>query len=90
MTSINVSLPEGLKEYVEHRVSRGGYGTTSEYLRELIRADMKRAAEDRLEDLLLEGLQSGEPVEVTPQFWTDLWERVDERKKRRHAETCSK
>ncbi len=81
MTNMNVSLPDTLKEYVEAQVSYGHYGTTSEYLRELIREDKKRKAQERLEALLLEGLESGDSVAVTPDFWKELWARVDARKK---------
>jgi antitoxin ParD1/3/4 len=81
MTNMNVSLPESLKTYVEEQVNDGGYGTVSEYLRELIREDKKRKAQERLETLLLEGLESGDPIPVTPEFWKELWMRVDARKK---------
>jgi len=37
MTSLNISLPEALKEYVEGQVATGDWGTPSEYVRELIR-----------------------------------------------------
>jgi len=62
----------------------------SEYVRELIRSDQAKAAERRLEKLLLEGLGSGEPIEVTPEFWEqkrrDLVARVEEmRKKKKKA-----
>lgn len=60
-TSMNVSLPEMLKDYVQERVAEGTYSTPSDYVRALIRDDMKRRAEDRLEALLLEGLDAGEP-----------------------------
>ena len=86
MTNVNVSLPETLKEYIEEQVTYGGYGTTSEYLRELIREDKKRKAQERLESLLLEGLESGDAIPVTPEFWKDLWTRVDARKKAKHGE----
>lgn len=69
MTSLNISLPEALREFVDDQVKSGGYGTASEYIRELIRQDQKRAAEEKLEALLLEGLDSGEPIEVTPEYW---------------------
>jgi len=42
MTSLNISLPESLREYVESRVESGGFSTASEYLRDLIRADQQR------------------------------------------------
>jgi antitoxin ParD1/3/4 len=42
MTSLNISLPEALKEYVEGQVATGDWGTPSEYVRELIRRDKER------------------------------------------------
>jgi plasmid stabilization system protein ParE len=46
--------------------------TPSEYVRELIREDQKRRAQQRLEELLLEGLNSGDPVVADEKFWSDL------------------
>jgi antitoxin ParD1/3/4 len=71
MTSMNVSLPEELKAYIEQQ-TKSGYSTPSEYVRELIRGDQKRRAQERLDLLLLEGLDSGEPLPATPVFWADL------------------
>ena len=71
MTSMNVSLPEELKDYVEQQ-AKGGYSTPSEYIRELIRADQKCRAKERLDALLLEGLSSGDPVPVNAKFWAEL------------------
>ena len=42
MTSLNISLPEALKQYVEGQVATGDWGTPSEYVRELIRQDKER------------------------------------------------
>jgi len=72
MTSMNFTLPETLREYVEDQVTSGGYGTASEFLRELIREDKKRKAQEKLDALLLEGLNSGPGEEVTPEFWQRL------------------
>ena len=69
MASLNISLPQSLRDYVEDRVSEGGYSTPSEYVRELVRLDQKRRADEKLEALLLEGLNSGTPVEITPKYW---------------------
>lgn len=71
MTSMNVSLPEELKQYAESQTRRG-YSTPSEYVRELIRADQKRRAKDELDAMLLEGLRSGERLIADAQFWKDL------------------
>jgi antitoxin ParD1/3/4 len=71
MTSMNVSLPEELKAYAEAQ-TRNGYSTPSEYVRELIRADQKRRAKDKLDAMLLEGLRSGDSIPVDTKFWDDL------------------
>jgi len=52
MTSLNISLPEALKEYVEGQVSSGDWGTPSEYIRELIRHDKERRLRNLETDLL--------------------------------------
>jgi antitoxin ParD1/3/4 len=71
MTSMNVSLPEELKAYVETQTRRG-YSTPSEYVRELIREDQKRRAGEKLDSLLLDGLNSGDSLPVDAEFWTNL------------------
>lgn len=68
---MNVSLPEELKEYIEAQTKRG-YSTPSEYVRELIREDQKRRAQEKLDALLLEGLNSGDSIPVNAKFWSDL------------------
>ena len=68
---MHISLPEELKDYVEEQ-TRGGYSTPSEFVRELIREDQKRRAKERLDALLLEGLNSGNPIPANAEFWTEL------------------
>ena len=55
MTTMNISLPDTLKSFVDAQVSERGYGTSSEYVRELIRADQDRR---QLRGLLLQGASS--------------------------------
>jgi antitoxin ParD1/3/4 len=55
MTTMNISLPDSLKDFVDEQVSQRGYGTSSEYVRELIRRDQDR---QRLRGLLLAGAES--------------------------------
>jgi antitoxin ParD1/3/4 len=59
VTSMNVSIPESLRAWVDEMVERQGYGTVSEYVRELIRNDQKRRATEALETALLEAVRSG-------------------------------
>ncbi len=68
---MNVSLPEELKQFAEAQTKRG-YSTPSEYVRELIREDQKRKAKEKLDTLLLEGLNSGDPIPVDDKFWAEL------------------
>jgi antitoxin ParD1/3/4 len=76
---MNIALPEAMKRFVQERVSQGGYSSVSEYVRELIRADQKRKAEERIDALLLEGLDSGEPIAVTPEYWEEKKRKLTER-----------
>lgn len=64
MSTMNISLPESLKSFVDEQVSQRGYGTSSEYVRELIRKDHDR---QHLRGLLLAGAAStpGAPVDAT-------------------------
>ena len=52
MTSLNISLPEALKEYVEGQVASGDWGSSSEYVRELIRQDKERRLRNLEQDLI--------------------------------------
>ncbi|MXY72323.1 MAG: type II toxin-antitoxin system ParD family antitoxin [Dehalococcoidia bacterium] len=55
MSTMNISLPEALKSFVDRQVRTRGYGSSSEYVRELIR---KEQDIQHLRDLLLEGAAS--------------------------------
>jgi antitoxin ParD1/3/4 len=68
MQSMNISLPDPLKAFVDAQIAEGRYSSVSEYVRELIRADEKRKAEEQLEALLMEGLR-GEERELTRDDW---------------------
>ena len=60
MQTMNISLPDPLKAFVNGQVAQGRYSSASEYVRELIRADERRKAQEALESALLEGLNSPE------------------------------
>jgi antitoxin ParD1/3/4 len=72
MTTVTISLPESLKEFLSRQVQTKGYGNVSEYLRGLLREAQSKESEARLEALLLEGLQSGEDIPLTRKFWKEL------------------
>lgn len=70
MTTLNISLPDDLQAFIERQIATGSYGTASEYISHLIRQEQERAAEKQLETLLIEGLDSGDPIEATEAWWT--------------------
>ena len=88
MQSMNISLPDPMKEFVDGQIAEGRYSSASEYVRELIHADEKRKAEEQLESLLLEGLGSEETA-LTPADWKairrEALAKVDARKNTVHA-----
>lgn len=82
-TSMNISLPDAMKAFVDERVQSGGFGTVSEYVRDLVRRDQKERSQDRLEALLLAGLESGPGEPVAPEFWDNLRREIQERRNQR-------
>jgi antitoxin ParD1/3/4 len=69
MQTMNISLPDPLKQFVDGQIAQGRYSSVSEYVRDLIRADERRKAEEQLEAKLLEGLNST-ASELTPADWS--------------------
>jgi len=69
MTTLNISLPESLQEFIEQQVTKGGYSNTDEYIYHLIVQEQKRAEQQKLENMLIEGLDSGEPIQMTDDWW---------------------
>ena len=68
MPNVNISLPDNLRAFAERRAVEQGYETVSAYFRDLVLNDQHRQGESRLEALLLEGINSGDPIEVTPEY----------------------
>ncbi len=69
MATMNVSLPDQMKDFVETQAQKEGYGTVSEYLRSIIREVQKRDAKQAFEAKLKEGLESGPAAPLTSQEW---------------------
>src|SRR4051812_14228274 len=78
MTTMNISLPDEMKAFIEARMAQEGYASASEYLRALIRGAQKHRAKQELEAKLLEGLQSA-ASEMTDDDWAALRRRIYER-----------
>lgn len=78
-TTMNISLPDTMKTFVEERLENNGYGSASEYVRDLIREDQKRREEEKLERLLLARLESTAEFSIE-EVRDELSKRINKRK----------
>jgi antitoxin ParD1/3/4 len=69
MISLNISLPESIEYFIEQQVINGNYETANAYIVDLICQEKERVS--RVEALLIEGLDSGEAIEVTEEWWEE-------------------
>lgn len=76
MSTMNISLPDSLKDFVDEQVSRRGFGTSSEYVRELIRKEQDRL---HLRGLLLQGANTRPSVPADAAYFALLRERIHAR-----------
>ncbi|MFM8898408.1 MAG: type II toxin-antitoxin system ParD family antitoxin [Burkholderiales bacterium] len=79
MSTMNISLPDGLKSFVDEQVSNRGFGTSSEYVRELIRKDQDRL---QLRALLMEGGNSKLSTPADAAYFVSLRARINKRSPR--------
>lgn len=73
MSTMNISLPQALKTFVDEQVTQRGYSTSSEYVRELIRKDQDR---QQLRNLLLAGAASASAATADDSYFDELRDRV--------------
>ncbi len=73
MSTMNISLPDTTKSFMDEKVSQRGYSTSSEYVRELIRRDQDRL---HLRGSLLDGAASTPPVPADDLYFDALRQRV--------------
>jgi antitoxin ParD1/3/4 len=87
---MNISVPEPMRAWVEAQIKRGRFGNASEYFRELIRRDQERLAQERLEQLLLEGMDSGPTSPLTKKDWAEIRDVVAQRLEERRGGRAKK
>jgi antitoxin ParD1/3/4 len=64
---LNISLPDQVQPFV---AIAAGFNSANEYVYHLVLREQERIAQqERIESLLVEGLESGEPVEATDDWW---------------------
>jgi antitoxin ParD1/3/4 len=78
MSTMNISLPDSLKTFVDEQVRQRGFGTSSEYVRELLRREQERL---QLRSLLLEGASSAPSAPANEAYFEGLRTRVHSRVK---------
>lgn len=83
MSTMNVSVPEELKDFVDRHIQAEGYGTSSENMRDLIRRDRNRV---RFRDYLMEGVKSKAAARWTRRI--SLRRRIAPTEVTRPHETC--
>ena len=69
MSTMNLTLPDSLKAFVESRMAERGYGSADDYVEALIREDQEKAEHEEIEGKLLEALQGAPATPVTSETW---------------------
>ncbi|MGE6334331.1 type II toxin-antitoxin system ParD family antitoxin [Stenotrophomonas sp. NPDC077659] len=82
MATMNISLTDPLKQFVDDEVREGGYSSTSDYVRDLIRQRQRSKAEALLKQLIAEGLASGPAAPVTGDTFERMRRELTERMER--------
>ncbi|MBK8302161.1 MAG: ribbon-helix-helix domain-containing protein [Pyrinomonadaceae bacterium] len=84
-TTVNISMPKSMKDDVDKVVEAEGYGNTSEFFRDLVRGRLNERTQRRLDELILEGLNSGPSTPLTQADFEEIrrrgMERIAKRKK---------
>lgn len=81
MATMNISLPDDLKAFVDTQVAEHAYSSSSEYLRELIRQNRRAQAAETLRKLIAEGLASGPATPQESDFFDKMRQRAKQRAK---------
>ena len=72
MSTMNLTLPDSLRTFVESQATRKGYGSPNDYLEALIREDQRKAENDEIEGKLLEAIQGAPATPVTAETWETI------------------
>lgn len=79
MATMNISLTDPLKQFVDEEVREGGFSSTSDYMRDLIRQRQRAKAAEFLRQLIAEGMASGPATPQEPDFFDKLRRRAHQR-----------
>lgn len=86
MATMNISLPDPMKEFIETQAASEGFGSVSEYLRSIFREIQRRQAKQALDAKLREALDGPPPTPMTRSDWEGLEQAVWDRHRREQTE----
>lgn len=69
MTNLNISIPDSMKTFINEQAERHGYTSANDYICSLIMQAQKKVHEERLEQILIEGLERVKSIDVTDEWW---------------------
>ena len=76
MATVNISLPDKMKTEIDLAIETGGYGNTSEFFRDLVRNYLREKRRAHLEELLIEGIESGDPQSLSSESLAGVRQRA--------------
>lgn len=83
MATMNISLPDALKQFVDEEIAEGSFASASDYMRDLIRQRQRQKYEDKLRQALYDGLNSGPAIIQDEQFFDRIREEIRQRAEQR-------
>ena len=78
MTTLTINLPDSLGEFLQRQVVADGHSSVEAFIQHLIREDQMRKARKKINEMLLEGINSGDPIPVTAAYWEEKERRLRE------------
>lgn len=69
MTQLTIALPDQAQSYINEQLADGSYKTVDEFIISLILAEEKRQTQHKLNRMIRDGLESGEPIAITDEWW---------------------
>jgi Arc/MetJ-type ribon-helix-helix transcriptional regulator len=76
MTQLQITLPEAAGRFVEDQNASGRFQSPSEFIAQLIEQERVRAAEAKLTELIREGMESGEGIDINDEYWDRFEEKL--------------
>ena len=76
---LHVDLPTTTHQFAQEQAAACGFANVSDYVASLVQGEQRRKAQAELEALLLEGLDTDEWIDATPEYWAALHQEIHDR-----------